>query len=293
MRNILTIKINTFILNGKTETVTAHYDSLQDNFVEICLKAVNGVLKGKEKLSIDDFHNHTISFDDYYDQTPLMLNHQCFPYLFNNEIYAWYVPYKDVTIEEFLNSNNLNIDDVITVYLDNYAGEGSGYELNVILHWVYLLMDITVTSVEFFKIASHLIRVVISHFRSKQDNKKLVDLSIVRESIRIKEKWTTEELYKALGTDDKEFISKLLAWCGYSEEKGEYCRLKERKNYDPIHKFEKKIWGMDFGRFQGLCNDLNKSLLILRIITEKKDKVFYDYAIVDCQVKLTHFYVEF
>lgn len=259
----LLLEVDTTIRDGKVTDLIVPIDSLEQNLVEII------------NQNVVDYH--TISFDKYYEDSPLMLWSKCFPYIKKNGVFKWSIPYSEVTISDFLETQNLKIYDRIKVHIDNFGGSGDGLSTIMILSWLLMLMNGFNSTVDFATNSKRLFGTITSSFKSRQ---KLVSLHNVKEAVRKNNKWSTAELQKALDTNDEIIIQSLMQWCGFLKQGDEYLIGKDTIHLETL---QNKYWGKgqniySYSTLEQNRINLNQNLAILRWISDDQTSALCEFA---------------
>lgn len=259
----LLLEIDTTIRDGRITDIIIPIDSLEKNLVEVINENVQ--------------EHNTISFDRYYENAPIMLWGNCFPYIEKNGNFKWYVPYSEVTISDFLETHKLSINDKIRVHIDYYGGSGDGLSIIIILPWLLMLMSEFNNIVDFFTNVKELFKKIASIFKSK---KELVSLQDVKGAIRKTNEWSSGDLEKALGTSDEVIIHSLMEWCGFHKQGNNYLIGKDTIDFGTL---QSKYWGKgkdiySYSYLERLCIELNQNLAVLRWISDDDTSALFKFA---------------
>lgn len=199
-------------LENKTiKNVVTTVDSLDQNLVALVRSFVED-----EAL---------ISFGKYYENGMLMNFDRKFPYILRNGKYEWCVPYDEVTIKEFIETNDICNENEIIIYVDVNCFGGGGDLTSQLIDWIQyfwpLVEERVVDIEEFFKYGKYFIT-IIKYFSNR--NKDIAFPVDVAEVINKRKSWSLDELGSVLGTDDEEFLDKLLLVTGFKRKEDVYKR---------------------------------------------------------------------
>ena len=231
-------------------------DSLDDNLVRHIKK-----IMPKDSL---------ISFGKYYTNYGLMAYDQCFPYIRKNGKIEWKVPYDDVSINEFIETNDLSIEDPILVVVEPNIG-GADTDYAELIDWVRIATPILLNrmgnAADVITLSQFVLKLK-KHFANKKG--EIPETDDVRDAIYKKEVRTINDLKNWLGVFDEGFIRTLLIVLGYKHIGKKYYFSKRRveKLMNNEDKYAMRVWGK-YGHenyFDELCHsihDFNISLTIL------------------------------
>lgn len=266
MNKFLNVIIKMPLFQVNDLKVIVPYNSIEDNFIDVLRRQLG-----------DDC---TLSFDDYYHDTELIIYGNCFPYIYYNEdVICWNVPVEDVTIRDFLFTNNLDADSNISVYVNNFGGEGDLLEIaKDILPWILFYVDNFNRMSDFLTGIKSFIGWLKACFVS---NNKLVNLENVKEGLRKKGKRKGElketELRQILATDDLKLISDVAKASGFIK-KGDIYYLKDENTtlYDEI---EIDVQGKEEkNNLYYACEKLNDTMIVLRAFDFEGEVSFFGYV---------------
>lgn len=175
-----------------------------------------------------------IAFNEYYHNYNMMNYQRCFPYIRSNGNVQWTVPYEDVSINDFLSSNNLTTNDPIKVNINNVGGAGD-IDFSSIITWIELVspyikewIDTADGVLNCLKIT----RVVYKFFSNKK--KQVPEVRDVQDIIFRRRVWTIKELEDHLGCTNKKLLERHLDQCGYQKDGNEYILYSRTDEIDDL-----------------------------------------------------------
>lgn len=185
-----------------------------------------------DALKSRDVFIGNITFSSYYRYCSFTtVTDHTLPYILHNEKFLWNVPIADVTIQDFLNTHKISIEDTI-IYEAGYpstGGRGFDQAIQIWLEfWPYIkeileLYGYVMTTKSF-------IAFIYRCFRRKADSDDMPRPHIVCEAIYTRDIWNIAE-FSGMFQIEKEDAKKLLQAYGYSWSKRNmaYCLDPEKK----------------------------------------------------------------
>ena len=157
-----------------------------------------------------------IAFGKYYSNTNLMNYEGMFPYIISGGSIKWYVPYTDVTIKEFRETNKLTADDVICAEIDNVGGGWNDF--SEIISWIANNSDAIGHFVDLISLGGF-IRKVYKWFAK---SKRVARFEDVEEAIEHQDCWLSNKLMDLFKVYDSELMDCILYSMGYERIENEY-----------------------------------------------------------------------
>lgn len=200
------------LTNKVGEAVIVPVESLQENLWELCKKACPS--------------GRYFSFERYYGKSDLMSLGRMFPYILRDNRYIWNVLYSEVTVKEFLDTHELNEQDMIQVEVDNVGSAGEEF-LHLIQEWVSFAK--IVSAVDWIgrgMTVCSIVKGVCSSFGKKKAMKPKIQEFY--HFLTKRSQWNLQYLSRRLGAEEA-FLKSLLLTIGFEEdEKGIYVFNNEK-----------------------------------------------------------------
>lgn len=239
--------------------VEVEIDDLQENLLYICEKNIEGT--------------HIFSFETYYGKSDQYAVEKIVPYILEDDILTWNVPYKDITIEKFIQTHGLKDSDWLEVDVDN-VGSGPVFLETLYQEWVrfgtfactvvdWVGRGITVAAIVSF---------VRKSFISKKENKPTV--RELYNFLMSRKKWNKQVLEKQLHIQPF-FLEYILNVFGFElDDMGIYYNINYKKHEDYVNAqnhYGKKLYdnhGTDINCYSinEMLENINIQLLYYNIL---------------------------
>jgi len=208
-----------------------------------------------------------IVFSDYYANGYAMLHQRVFPFVKRNGRYCWYVSYKDVTIMDFMITNNITDGGTIRAEVDKAGGVGAG-TASAILSWILAIGG----SVGYFEFYYKGLAFICKHFIG--ENRQHLDFYDVADMIHRKIVWKLDDLMCDTGWSEKPLVEIILDRSGYRYVNGEF--VFDEQYWDDMLEdlYEKNNpWAVEsvYDEYQWLSDSLesiNRSISAIKYIGE-------------------------
>lgn len=216
-----------------------------------------------------------LSFSDYYTNSYAMLHQRVLPFIIRNGRYYLYVSYKDVTIMDFMITNNIPDGGTIRVEVDKAGGLGAG-TASAILSWILAIGG----SVGYFEFYYKGLAFICKHFIG--ENRQRLDFYDVADMIHRKIVWKLDDLMCDTGWSDMHLVEILLDRSGYRYVNGEF--VFDEQYWDDMLEdlYEKNNpWAVEFvyDEYQWLSDSLesiNRSISAIKYIGEDDSCKYYN-----------------
>jgi len=267
----LTFSIDYLQDDGKKDVVVLEVESLDVNLVETILDYVR-----KRDLEDGEDYCGQIAFLKYYDNASMMFLGGCFPYIIKDGRYEWHVPYSEVSIKDFIRTNNIKDSD--TIYVDNYSYGGDELGLLDFIDWVLTYYQLQQIGRKAFDDESSLIdffKSVKAHFSDRERN--LINPDDVKEAIRRKKCWTIPEAKEATGIEKDCFMEQVLEAASFEKMEDVYYRKKQTIT-KRLDKAREECWGplYEEGGFSEIVYEAHEINIYLTAIKVKAAEVGSD-----------------
>ena len=176
------------------------------------------------------------------------MNYQkCFPFIIRDGKCQWMCPYEEVSIADFLGSNNLQATDPIRVDIDNVGGDG-GFDLSDILSWIMLAwpyfktyLPVGITAISVVDYASR----VYKHFSNRRKKNKVPITGDIKDALYRRDNWTVEDAKKYLNCEDENLIELIMFGSGFVKCSEGYKKDKKsvEKYWYSDEKYGMECWG--------------------------------------------------
>ena len=189
------LELDQTLSKGRIIKRTVIVQSENENLIE-CIKSIVG-------------NDCYIAFGEYYANTNLMNFEKMLPYIFSDGIIKWYVPFSEVTIKDFRETNRLNPDEVIHAEIDNV---GSGWDdISELISWIVNNWNAIGHFSDVITVGGFIHRV----YKWFANNKRVPRFEDVEEAIELQDCWVSNKLMKIFKVYDPELMDCILYSMGY------------------------------------------------------------------------------